>query len=322
MFCRSQPSLKFQAQRSVLSIFEPHEFQQRSFSLTFLLRVFIISTGLNNCFYILNTNMSNSEKLKPGPKSSEEERDAWSFVIYKITETSGLRPSQLESIFKVGDGSGRVWRTWMNAKKLGRNADGIIKIAIERGWLPTDITYIKNYSAVKAYSIQKFNHEALNLLPTPQPPGFNQEDKADFHCGILAHQLLEDAKDINQKRRHELECLKKPHKSPITSANAIVSRWAKSEEINKQEKKRLKDSLSKEFRDENQKAGAIVKSWEEGAIKLARIRDDLLTSSSPDNETKVDKLVRKANVDEMLRIQLRIAYKNAGYYEFITSLTN
>lgn len=72
-----------------------------------------------------------------GPKSDAAMRREWSLICTAIQRNSGLSAPEAEHYFRVGTGSGRLWRYWTAGEKLARayQREAIIQLAREEGLL-------------------------------------------------------------------------------------------------------------------------------------------------------------------------------------------
>lgn len=141
-----------------------------------------------------------AEHKKPGPKSGEPERKAWSLTIAMITKAAnaeGLNQCDLERYFGVGDKGGRVWRSWLDAQKLAREEtrEKIYSIAQKNGWITSQTLMID------------FN------LPMDDPKDLHSELKQSPRH--LAQALIDGARgERSDKREEMLELLRcKPQES-------------------------------------------------------------------------------------------------------------
>ena len=97
-------------------------------------------TAANYFSYKKKQKPSQTPRSSPRSAARNEILDAWAAICRSIKENSKFTYKQLEEFFGEGDGSGRVWRSWMagSNKKSGRLAscrNQIIKKATEDGWL-------------------------------------------------------------------------------------------------------------------------------------------------------------------------------------------
>jgi len=134
-------------------------------------------------------------KRKRGPSATEAEKRAWSLAVSLITNSSGFHHGKLECIFKVGDGSGRVWRSWLSGKRLGRDfrRRTILSQATSWNWLtPSDRQLLDLMSLPDA---EVFSIPGAPDLPFPVPEFevFESNPFLRTSARFAASSLLHDA---------------------------------------------------------------------------------------------------------------------------------
>jgi hypothetical protein len=121
-------------------------------------------------------------------------RDAWSFACRMIQSgawRSGLRKSALEAVFEIGDGTGRVWRSWRSGSRVpnANKRKNTLMLAEQRGWLtPAERQLIDIASLPETYLL-KLSPPTNIDPPEPVSPLAVRSPR------IAAAILLRDAQD-------------------------------------------------------------------------------------------------------------------------------
>lgn len=174
---------------------------------------------------------------KRGPQSPQAARAAWGFACAMIRKRSGHTAGALEQKFCVGDGSGRVWRTWMSGQRLARSAqrESILRIASENGWIdlsadaePRVVLALQGLSSepVIQDAVVRLAHPLAFRLEAPPPPDswllrlhapihvpHTPAGWEEWGANVAAATLLKDA-----LRNEVLEKLGKPQQGPEWTA--------------------------------------------------------------------------------------------------------
>jgi len=98
------------------------------------------------------------------------EAKAWGLLCSAVRRESELSAGQLERHFKVGDGSGRVWRAWMAGDRVARPGarDSIVAEAIRLGWTSlADARRLEALSNLAAPDVQ--SPRLLDFSPPSSP---------------------------------------------------------------------------------------------------------------------------------------------------------
>jgi hypothetical protein len=222
-----------------------------------------------------------AEHKKPGPKSGERERNAWSLTIAMITKAAnaeGLNQCDLERYFGVGDKGGRVWRSWLDAQKLARQEtrEEIYSKAKEKGWLNLPQGSFREIISSKIVSEKLMDNPKIDFnLPQDDPEDWLSEvQQTPRH---LAQSLINEARgELSKKRQKILEVLRyQPHQS---------------EDLNIAQVKQILDNKSNQIK--NTKAIAWLRDVTEEDRAKAKVWDEAVKN--------VFNLLMKVEIEEKL----------------------
>jgi hypothetical protein len=156
-------------------------------------------------------------------------KKAWSWIVLQISHAAlgeKIPKWRLEVIFQVGDGSGKVWRSWEDGDRIARDytRTRIINEALQKGWLPDHFPpFTKALPDEIIHALAVEAAEPLESLPSP--PNLHTYRTAR----IIVNALLDDAVDgiPSYERRAEFSCLGKGHTLSLKSWEAAVEKLQK-----------------------------------------------------------------------------------------------
>ena len=158
-------------------------------------------------------------------------KSAWSFITLLISREAaadGYTPGTLEEKFKVGDGTGRLWKSWQSGKRLARqeNREFIIEESFNHGWLRFDTNQDQNHIKLAAIIPSEILQKALGpqsdlneeeLVPPPQEFLQKSQRSARIFAGMLLNYLT-DKRELGSLD-HQIERIRK---SAMTATDPII----------------------------------------------------------------------------------------------------
>lgn len=81
-----------------------------------------------------------ANKKSTKPMTAPDQRSAWSLLSILISNAAaadGFTLRELEEKFDIGDGTGRVWRSWQNGERVAKQEtrDSILEESLKLGWI-------------------------------------------------------------------------------------------------------------------------------------------------------------------------------------------
>lgn len=126
--------------------------------------------------------------------------EGWSVIIKSISDAAkheGIPQWRLEVIFKVGDGTGRVWRSWRNKRRVARQftRERIITEAYQRGWL--------NLSKPQQRELENIPDEVIYALPNASHCCVSEVPDPPIQCAIANSARLAASALMDDAYRHD-----------------------------------------------------------------------------------------------------------------------
>lgn len=108
------------------------------------------------------------------PRKNAAEQGAWSLACTLIENgawRAGLRKSTLEGVFEIGDGSGRVWRSWRGGDRLPNSLTRrqVLSEAERRGWLTPSERQLVDLARLPEIHLIEGGPDIEGIFVAPEP---------------------------------------------------------------------------------------------------------------------------------------------------------
>jgi len=107
-------------------------------------------------------------------RKNAAEQGAWALacaLIEKEAWLAGLRKSALEEVFEIGDGSGRVWRSWRSGNRLPNSTTRrlVLSQAERRGWLTPSDRHLVDLAQLPEIHLIEGGPDIKRTFVAPEP---------------------------------------------------------------------------------------------------------------------------------------------------------